>query len=389
MLINFYSLQRIVDTGNFLHLLGDESSGIRLMALNKLSNFLSYDNLKPYMDKLVKDESPKIRTQVLKNLGNFGRDGLSYLKVMAEDKEPAIASRAMAYTRNAEYLPRIQKIILDESSSSDLVIDLTMAISGWNNDSGKFVYSLLDNPAENRRYAGLSALRRQAREVEVEKLLKLIKDDSSRIRQLVFTYVVRKKLNASAVSQLALSEYSDVREFTLNYILRNYGRDKEILESLYDLMLDEELKIRAMAIQAVWECKTEDRYEILEQSLTDSDGEIRNLAAQLLLSSPDPKAKAIMDEFIKKNKKVDIKALKDLNKIANLHKVSRDKPANWRAEIIAALKSDNKEMQQAAVDVIIKTRDSLLVDGLRNYLDSTSSRDLQNYLYKKLSEEEE
>ena len=389
MLINFFSLRRLIETGDFLHLLGDESSEIRLMALNKMSNFLSYDNLKPYLDKLVKDKSPKIRTQVLKNLGNFGRQGLSYLNVMAEDKEPSIAARAMAYTRNAEYLPRIQRIILDESSPSDLVLDLTMAISGWNDDSSKFVYSLLDNAGENRRYAALSALSRMSRDVEVKKLLKLIKDDSSRIRQLVFRYIVRKELSADAVSELSLSEYSDVRQFTLNYILRNYGKNKEILESLYDLMLDEELKIRAMAIRAVWECRTEDRYEILEQSLTDNDGEIRNLAAQLLLNSPDPKAKAIMDKFMKSNKKVNIQALQDLNKISNLHKLSREQPAGWRTEILKALKSKTEQLQHAAVDIIIKTRDAALVEGLRNHLDSSDSRDLQNYLYKRLSEEEE
>ena len=389
MLNNFYSLRRIVDMNGFVHLLGDESSDIRLMALTKMADYLSYGSIKPYLEKLIKDKSVKIRKQVLKSLGNFGREGLDYLNVMAEDKESSIAARAMAYTRNVQYLPRLQKIIKDDSSATDLIIDITMTIASWNTESMKFVYSLLSDASETRRYAALNALNRLSKNVEKKDLLRLIKEDSSRIRQLVFRYMVRGSLNADDVSEIALSEYTDVRQFAMDYILQNHRGNGDILESLYDLMLDEEIKIRTAALRAVWECKTEDRYDILEQSLSDNEAPIRNLAAQILLNSPDPKARQIMEKFMKSDKKMDIEALKKLNQISNLHKIARDRKGNWRADIIKALKDDSMQMKQTAIDIIIKTRDPILVNDLRDYLDTNYSRELQNYLYKRIAEEEE
>lgn len=389
MLTSYHSLKRIVGGSAFYHLLGDESSEIRLMALMKMSGSLTFDSIKPYLNKLIQDKSVKIREQVLKSLGNFGREGREFLKIMAEDKEPAIAARAMAYTRNPQYLPRLEKIILDESSPSDLVVDLTMVITSWNQSSQDFVKKLLAHPDETRRYASLSALTRMSIEVPLADLMKLIKDDSSRIRQIVFAHLVRQNLNADQISNLSLSEYTDVREFSLGYIIRNYRKDKEMLEALYDLMLDEELKIRSLAITAVWECKAGDRYEILSQSLTDSDAEIRNLAARILLNSNDPKAAKIIEDFKKKNAKVDIEHLKHLNRVSSLHKLVQTKPENWRQQVKEALADQNIEIKKAAVDVIVKTRDPELFNALRDLLDVSENRSLADYLFEKIAEEEE
>lgn len=112
MLSTYYSLKRIVGADAFYHLLGDESSEIRLMALMKMSGTLTFASIKPYLNKLITDKSVKIREQVLKSLGNFGREGREFLKVMAEDKEASIAARAMAFTRNPQYLPRDRKSVV-------------------------------------------------------------------------------------------------------------------------------------------------------------------------------------------------------------------------------------------------------------------------------------
>ena len=389
MLSTYFSLKRIVEPRAFYHLLGDESSEIRLMALMKMSGNLTFDSIKPYLNKLIQDKSVKIREQVLKSLGNFGREGREFLKIMAEDKEPTIAARAMALTRNPEYLPRLQQIIMDGSSPSDLIVDITMSILSWNDESKSFVLKLLGNPDETRRFAGLNAMTRMSMKIPLTDLMKLVKDDSSRIRKIVFHHLEREKLNADQVSSLSLSDYTDVRQFSLSYVIRNYRTDKDMLESLYDLMLDEELKIRSLAITAVWECKAEDRYEILSQSLSDSDAEIRNLAARILLNSNEPKAAKIISDFKKKNEKLDIGHLKQLNRISSLHKLIETKPANWRQLVKAALLDKNMDIKKAAVDVIVKTRDPELFNALRDFLDSSENRKLADYLFQKIAEEEE
>ena len=297
MLSTYYSLKRVVGQEAFYHLLGDESSEIRLMALMKMSGSLTFESINPYLTKLINDKDVKIRGQVLKSLGSFGREGQAFLKVMAEDKDPTIAARAMAFTRNPEYLDRLKKIILDESSPSDLVIDITMSILAWNQESKSFVVKLLAHSDETRRFAALSAMTRMSMKIPSVDLLKLVKDDSSRIRQIVFRHLESTKLSADQVSSLSLSEYTDVRQYALTFIVTYYRSDKAMLESLYDLMLDEELKIRSLAITAVWECKAEDRFDILRQCLRDSDAEIRNLAARILLNSNEPQAEKIINDF--------------------------------------------------------------------------------------------
>lgn len=389
MLSTYYSLKRVVGQDAFYHLLGDESSEIRLMALMKMSGSLTFDSIKPYLTELIKDKSVKIRSQVLKSLGSFGREGLGFLRVMAEDQEPSIAARAMAYTRNPQYLERLQKIILDDSSPSDLVVDITMTILSWNDESKSFVTKLLTHSDETRRYGALSAMTRMSMKIPIVDLLKLVKDDSSRIRQIVFRHLERIQLNADQVSSLSLSEYTDVRQFALTYIVTYYRSDKAMLESLYDLMLDEELKIRSLAITAVWECKAEDRFDILSQSLSDSDAEIRNLAARILLNSNEPQAQKIINDFKKKNNKVDMNQLQQLNRISSLHKLVETKPQNWRQLVKTALLDKNMDIKKAAVDVIVKTRDPELFNALRDFLDSSENRQLADYLFKKIAEEEE
>ena len=387
MLASYHSLRRILGDASFFHLLGDESSEIRLAALDKLASSLSYKVLKPYLEKLVNDKSVKIRAQTLKIIGRFGREGQVYLKVLAEDKDSSIAARAMSYTRNVEYLPRLKKIILDDGTASDLVIDITSVIVNWNQESGLFVKSLLNHADESRRFAALSAMSRTGGGLELAKLMGLVKDDSSRLRKLVFRYLIRLKLSEKNISELALSDYTDVRQFTLDFILRSYRQNKAILEALYDLMLDEELKIRVAAIKAIWQCRTEDRYEILEQSLTDDEPEVRNLAAQLLLSSSDPKAQKIMKAFMKENKKVNISYLQELNTISELQTEIRAKKNGWRQKVIAALNHKNLKMKKAAIDIIVSNRDAELVSELQKFLRTNRDTELKNYLYRKISQE--
>ncbi|MCM8530860.1 MAG: HEAT repeat domain-containing protein [Lentisphaeraceae bacterium] len=385
---NYYTLRRNLDISNFYHFLGDESSQIRLIALNKLSSFLSFKAMTPYLQKLVTDDDAKIRKQVLKSLGGFGQAGKAYLKVMAKDPDPTIAARAMAYTRNPSYLPKMYKIINDPSSPSDLIVDLVMTIVNWSVDSKKFVQSLLEDADETRRFAALNALVRMGSKFEQSSLSKLIKEDSSRIRKLASSVIANKPVTADIVSEMALSEYSDVRELSLTLAVKNSARIPAMKDALYDLMLDEEIVIRTKALQAIWVSRVEDRYEIFEQSLTDDEPAVRDIAAKTLLSSREPKAKAIIQKFQKNNKSVNIAHLETLNEAEKIRSFMKNQTANWQQSVIKAFQNKNYEVKQAAVDVTLKLRDPLLVNELRKYLNLKNDRKLADYLYKKIAEEE-
>ena len=389
LMSNFYSLRRYIETENFHHFLGDESSEIKLLALTKLPSSLPYEVFEPYLEKLVQDKDKKIRTQVLKSLGGFGAAGRKYLAIMAKDEVPAIAARAMAYSRNVNYLSALYKMILDEGSSSDLVIDLTMTIINWNEESKKFVYKLLEHSDEIRRYAALKSLARMRLKVTLKKLLILVKEDSARTRKLACSLIQGKQNSAETVSELALSDYADVRGFALVLAVRDSRQNPEMIEALYDLMLDEELTIRTKALQGIWLCGAKDRYEIFSQSLSDSEPAIRDMAARTLLDSNEAQARKLIEDFKKNNKDINIKHLQNINLITSLKATAKAQQEGWQKEVKKALYNDSMNLKEAAVDITLSTRDPLLINILRNYLDTAEDSDLADYLYKRIAEEEQ
>ncbi|MCM8527716.1 MAG: hypothetical protein NE327_14440, partial [Lentisphaeraceae bacterium] len=103
----------------------------------------------------------------------------------------------------------------------------------------------------------------------------------------------------------------------------------------------------------------------------------------------EPQAQKIINDFKKKNNKVDMNQLQQLNRISSLHKLVETKPQNWRQLVKTALLDKNMDIKKAAVDVIVKTRDPELFNALRDFLDSSENRQLADYLFKKIAEEEE
>lgn len=385
---NYYTLRRNLNTSDFFHLLADPSSEIRFLALTKLSQVLSFEDLTPYLDKLIIDKDKKIRAQVLKSLGGFGVSGRKYLALMAKDEDPSIAARAMAYTRNEQYLDAIFQIILSASSPSDLIVDLTQIIFSWNEKSQQFVYKLLGHADETRRFAALNAINRMRKEIPQKTLLKLVEDDSSRIRKLSTSLLTKTKVSADTVASLAISDYKDVREQALGIAVRSSSNNSSMIDALYDLMLDEEITIRTKALQAIWMCNAPDKYDIYSQSLTDSEPVIRDMAARMLLSSDEPKAKKLLEEFRKNNKDVDIKHLQDLNIVTDLKSIADKQESGWRDKVKKALYHDNMSVKKAAVDVMLLKRDPLLFDILKEYLDTQADQKLADYLFRKIAEEE-
>ena len=385
---NYYTLRRNLSTADFSHLLADPSSEIRFLALTKLSQVLAFEDLTPYLDKLIVDKDKKIRAQILKSLGGFGVSGRKYLTLMAKDEDTGIAARAMAYTRNEQYLDAIFQIILSSASPSDLIVDLTQIIINWNEKSQQFVYKLLEHADETRRFAALSAINRMRKTIPQKTLLKLVGDDSSRVRKLSTSLLTQTKVSAKIVSSLALSDYKDVRAQALRLAVRNSADNSSMIEALYDLMLDEEITIRVKALQAIWMCNAPDKYDIYSQSLTDSEPMIRDMAARMLLGSDEPEAKKLIEDFKKKNKDVDIKHLQDLNIVTDLKSIADKQEPGWRDKIKKALYHNNMSVKKAAVDVMLLKRDPLLFDILKEYLDTQADQKLADYLFKKIAEEE-
>ena len=122
--------------------------------------------------------------------------------------------------------------------------------------------------------------------------------------------------------------------------------------------------------------------------MTDSEPVIRDMAARMLLSSTEPKAKELIEEFRKKNRGINIQHLQDLNIVTDLKGIAENEEDGWHAKVKKALYHDNLSVKQAAVDVILHKRDPILFDILKVYLDTRADQKLADYLFKKIAEEE-
>ncbi|NQZ57665.1 MAG: hypothetical protein HRT88_09415 [Lentisphaeraceae bacterium] len=381
MLKAYRSLKRVIPAHNFKHFLGDDDAQIRLLALMTFSSSFSFENIKPYLDKLISDKNPKIRLQTLKTISRFRASSMDYLEELAKDKDLNISSRAMAYSRNEKYLLQLKKSILDEGAASDLIRDLLSTIVSWNDGAQAFVASLLRHSDEIRRYAALQALYRVRFKIHHSKLMKLVNEDSVRIRKLACSFLSRGKLSAADLEKMAISDYSDIRKFSLTSVLKLYAKNPDVLDSLYELMLDEDLSIRSMALKTLWQLKLEDRFDIMEKSLSDDEKLIRNLAVQILLDSSELKARKILHKYLQKNKDVDVSLLKKINEITSIKKLVVDKPIGWQQKIMEVLKGDNMKMKKALVDSAIENKNIQVYKMVMNYYEKTQDQELYLYFY--------
>ena len=381
MLKTYQSLKRVIPVHNFKHFLGDDDAQIRLQALMTFSSSFSFENIKPYLDKLISDKNPKIRLQTLKTISRFRTSSMTYLEKMAKDKDLNISSRAMAYSRNEKYLAQLKMSILDESAASDLIRDLLSTVVSWNDGAQAFVASLLTHSDEIRRYAALQALYRVRFTVGHRKLMKLVNEDSARIRKLACGFLNRGKLSAADLEKMAISDYSDIRQFSLSSVLKLFAKNPDVLDTLYELMLDEDLSIRSMALKTLWKLKLEDRFDIMEKSLEDDEKLIRNLAVQILLGSSELKARQILHKYLQENKDVDVSLLKKVNEIASLKKLLVEKPIGWQQKIKEVLQGTNFNLKKALVDSAVEKQDIQVYEMIMAYYKKTQDQQLYLYFY--------
>ena len=190
------------------------------------------------------------------------------------------------------------------------------------------------------------------------------------------------------MSEWVLSEYVDVRQFALKQITRNYRKNKELLEGLYDLMLDEDISLRTQSLEVIWLSGMEDRYEIFESSLMDDEKAVRELAARLLLNSDSAKSKQVIEAYKNELKSLPSDDPKKHNSVVAFYEVYGDKSGNFLFEMKIALYSGDKELQKAVVDVILKHQGDKQAVGIFNrYLSETTDQELNEYFFQRLSEE--
>ena len=93
--------------------------------------------------------------------------------------------------------------------------------------------------------------------------------------------------------QLTESAHSDVQALSLSHIsqLKSLG---PLRESLVGFLLNDTIKTRQGALILLWHFKDAERYDFIEQGLSDESPDIRKIARDLLNFDKSPQAQQIL-----------------------------------------------------------------------------------------------
>ena len=291
LLDNFYSLKSIVSEKAFLHLCSDPNSMIQIKALEYLKRSISDDQLIKAAEVLHKHPDKRIRMRLVQTISRK-TVARPILKKMISDPDSEISLLAKLSLGARDNVTAIIDTITTSRVSPELMQQAFRII--FPHPQGKiFTETSLSSTNESLRYYALLTLIRYRKTPTRPQLFTLIHDSSSRIRELTITEINLLEMTNAELTQLTESDYSDVHALSLNHIsqLKSLG---SLRESLIGFLLNDTIKTRQGALILLWHFKDEERYDFIEQGLSDESPDIRKIARDLLNFDKSPQAQKIL-----------------------------------------------------------------------------------------------
>ena len=291
LLDNFYSLKSLVSEKAFLHLCSDPNSMIQIKALEYLKRSISDEQLLKAADKLHKHPDKRIRMRLIQTISRK-TIARPILKKMIQDPDSEISLLAKLSLGARENVSAIIETIKTSRVSPELMQQAFRII--FPHPQGKsFTEASLSSTNESLRYYALLTLIRYGKTPTRPQLFKLVHDSSSRIRELAITEINLLEMSNEELIQLTESDYSNVQALSLSHIsqLKSLG---PLRESLVGFLLNDTIKIRQGALILLWHFKDTERYDFIEQGLSDESPDIRKIARDLLNFDKSPQAQQIL-----------------------------------------------------------------------------------------------
>lgn len=276
------------------HLLEDVDDRVRLEALRLAYRFSRFNTIVKMGDGLKDDRYQAIRMMFAYVLGSYASgDSRELLNHMLGDRDPEVAVQAeLALFRQKPSLVEAQRLmgyLFSNRFNQEQGESFIATISGLRVGSLALLEKVLT--VENTEYR-LVALRSYSREASLKGnevlFLKLANDSSNRIRRLVINFfrMNRDDVSFDLLDGLVMAKYVDVRESSVTLIR---GLDKDAAEMLLlDFLIDEEVRVRLLALNELIVSEYEDVSKILRLSLKDSDFQVQRQAVIMLINLNDP-----------------------------------------------------------------------------------------------------
>lgn len=290
-----------------LSLLEDEDDRVRLEALRLCARISRFATVIKQAEILAKDPLQSIRLLFANMLGNNrSPESEEWLGLLREDEDPEVVNEAelsLFRLRPAlEVAARLLDFVITGRFNQEQAINYIKTLSILGKQADQLVERLLesDNPAYR-----LEALRIFLTYADLDGdgglILQMARDKSERVRAQVLNFLraAREEMPARLIEGLALARDPRVRETALALTRRFDSDEAEPL--LFDFLIDEESRIRMMAIDEMVRRNMPGLRDTLHLSLEDSDWLIQRRAVTHLIGLNDPEELNYLKKLVEKD----------------------------------------------------------------------------------------
>ena len=291
LLNNFYALKGLLNETAFRHLCTDEDAKIQIKALEYMNRSLPQPQLIQAAEQLHTHKDDRIRMRLIKVIARHSSTR-SILQKMTQDKNSEIALLANLSLGSSHNVDPIIQTITSKNVSPELMQQAFRII--YRQAKGKsFTFQCLKSDSETLRFYALQNIIRYGETPDRITLFRLINDSSSRIRELIISEINLLEPSTEEIISLTESEYANVLGLALEFISKQ-KKLSDLREPLIGLLLNDTIKVRQGALVLLWYFKDPERYDFIEQGLSDESPEIRKYANDILLFDKSPQAQKIL-----------------------------------------------------------------------------------------------
>ena len=291
----------------FVRLLQDEDLEVRSLVLPLAARHLEFPLFVEKAAVVADDESPILRLSLIREL--YPRSALKpiqLLEKLTQDSDPEVATSAeLQLFNNAPHLQLYKALVerfnrgeLNANQSERLVQLVERLMETEERD--RFLLQFLESPDEAVRVAAVRHFFQLGLvESHPDKSVAVLEDPSSNVRSQAVSYYrrYRDKVPSPDWGVWLESEFKDVR-LALVRLATGLPRE-EAGELLFDLLLDDEIDVRAEALTMYSLLRLDGFEKMLEMTLGDESVVIQKRAVQNILQLMGEPGRALLEDYVK------------------------------------------------------------------------------------------
>lgn len=309
--LKYYFVLRLQLTPQILdRLLSDPDLGVLLTALDRVSSVIPSDLVVKRIDKLSRHPDVGVRKKIVAVARDSNSRHPGYrpiLRKMTGDEEPSVM--AMAAVELARFNERIDAktiravgdYLLRVPGASTQVMTILYGISAFGSDALPVYKNLTEHTASRIRVVAWQRFLTLGNGWgKPEQWLPSLEDRDKSVRGAVLANLNARSRNfgLDTMKPLVGSKYSDVRGFAAQCL--PHVQEEAFEEVGFDLLIDENLTVRANTIRAYASRRSTGWIKVLDRSLKDDEIQIRRAAMDGLFSDPQ-NGVPVLRAFLQKN----------------------------------------------------------------------------------------